>query len=65
MPFTTKILDESHVGSINAVLEYSPNFDAKGGPYLLKMHRRFSSEDTARAAFAEAVTTKRPKGGKQ
>ena len=55
----TKILDEYRAPSTVAILERQmPNGD-DWGAYVVKSFRRFSDEQTARAAFEEAKKIKR------
>lgn len=55
----TKILDEYRAPSTVAILEKQQPNGEDWGAFIVKSYRRFSDEQTARAAFEEAKKIKR------
>ena len=58
----TQVLDEQRRGSTRAILERTSDFE--GGQFILKVIRRYGSEDAARKAFDDEINSKR-KGGRK
>lgn len=53
----TQVLDEQRRGSTRAILERTSDFE--GGQFILKIIRRYGSEDAARKAFDAEINPKK------